>query len=140
MDTLQHTPSPTGKGVFWAIRQDWNLPICLGAFFIIGTVAAILPYFIILDKNQKRTYAVVASHLRTLPLREVPEQRSLTLSDRDGVFYWRGLVWKEAGETYVPHIFAIKVDTRKDYSITETELFNYEEEKAWDYGVFTELK
>lgn len=135
MESALHTPPPTGKGVFWAMKEDWKSAVFFGLLFIAVTVIVLSPHLLKLSKNQERTFAAVTDHLRTFQLREPPEQRSATLSNSDGIFYWRGIIWLTEGQEYKPYVFAIKVDANDNYKVTSSDVFSYEPERAWKHGV-----
>lgn len=137
-DTPLHSPPPIGKGVYWAVHQDWRLPVCIGACFCVAVVLALLPHFIRLDRLQKETFAEVVAYLKSHDIDDPPLQRDCVLTRTDDVFYWRGIAWKNeapdgAGERL---LFAVKVDAEAERKIVEAALFPYEKRRAESLDIF----
>lgn len=138
-EQTRHLPPPVGYGLFWAMRQDWRGPALFGLLFVALTVAVLTPHFAHLAKNQERTFAQVLDYLEPHGLREPPSQKASTLSNADGVFYWRGVVWKQLDGEWRPHLFAVKVDAAKNHELIEARLIPYSEQSATELLVFTEI-
>lgn len=137
-DTPLHAPPPVGKGVYWAVRQDWRPPVFLGAGFCVVVVLALLPHFLRLDRLQKETFAEVGAYLKSHDIHDSPAQRACVLTRTDDVFYWRGIAWKNnpSGGGGQRFLFAVKVDTESGRKIVEAALIPYEKRRAEALGVY----
>ncbi|MFH1499749.1 MAG: hypothetical protein ABII82_18210 [Verrucomicrobiota bacterium] len=132
----QHAPPPTGRGVYWAINEDWRRHALFGLGFVALTVAVFTPHFMRLTKAQNQSFAAVSAYLAAHDLREPPGQKTSRLSRHNDRFHWRGIVWKNAGDRWVPYIFSIQVDTSDHNRITDAQLMPYERRTAYGLEIY----
>ncbi len=115
------------------------MPALFGLLFVLLTVALFTPHFVRLAKTQERTFAQVLDYLEPHGLREPPAQKASVLSNADGVFHWRGVVWKQLDGEWQPHLFTVKVDATQNHKIVASRLIPYTESTATDLQVFTRI-
>lgn len=139
VENSQHAPAPTGRGVFWAIKEDWNKPVVFGITFVVLTLVIIAPFLYIIDRDQKISFAAAIATLRGRSLQEVPIQRKAVLATRDGIFDWRAVIWEKQGDRIVPLLFRAKVDKSSAFRVTESTVIPYERDRAWELGLYEEI-